>query len=380
MIKTLLIGASALAFASAAQAQVTDLTIDGTSATAGAGFHDAVRAANNPPVSGASDASEAVDAKAAMPSAGSVITPVVASVVAQDALLNPTRNTNKAGIEQDGTDNDAEVNQDSGRAGWGVVNQNGRNNDAIISQTDTGTGGTANGAYVSQASPNGSFLNPGQIARITQVHTGGGLSGQNAVILQGSDSNRATANLGTITQRGGSNGNNPATLQDALIVQTGSINASAISQDGTNNRATTVQAQSGGSTIAQNGNGNGAYVSQGTGQFDVKLSAITQNGNGNFAAVEQKLLAASQIEQTGNNNQAFVEQNAATGLASSAIEQRGAGGNNYASVLQLVGANSEILQTGNGGGNEAYVYQHTAAGSQSVISQNGGGNYAVTRQ
>lgn len=385
MIKKLLIGASALALTTTvahAAPAATNLVIsdDNTAvSTLSPNFETAVRTANNPP-----SPSQASNAASAMPNATQVITPVLTSVISQDAQLSNLNTGNKGAIEQDGGKNTAEVNQDGGAAGWGVVNQRGANNYGTISQVDDVVSGvnagTANGAYISQVSALGDTTPNTQYATIVQDHTGG-LGGQNAAIVQGKSATangRGSNNYATIQQTGGSTG---GTIQQALAVQVESGNTATIVQSGESNQATSHQVKNGDSGISQIGNQNQAYVSQ-TGGVEFKLSRVFQTGNGNFAAVSQTLDADSLIVQNGDNNESYVDQNAS--FASSTIEQRGLGGGNFASVYQ-VGAKdltSSILQGGAGGSNDAWVYQHNAAGSAAVITQGGqlGANVGIVRQ
>jgi hypothetical protein len=436
MIKKLLIGASALAFATVAQAQVVgdpktvDLSNNHGSAINGPAFNTAIngsQADRSPAVSTPTltlpnlvnivtgtvfnTSNETAATSAVSTYDGSALVNNISAAI--DAAVKLDSVGNKSAIDQDGAFNDADVNQAGGTRGWSVVDQNGTFNYADVKQVDSNANNagasTTNAAYISQLSYQpqslqGSFAKKNQ-ATVDQFHTGN--AGRNsAVILQGSMVNTVTAggvghsDNGSVTQYGSGN--------EALIEQGVGVWGSGLTVPESGNKATIIQGKAGdigrgNNAIVQQksngtayteqyGNTNQAYVLQ----VSQAESNIKQDGNSNYAAVSQSgAFAFSNVAQYGTANSSFVNQSGDNTV--SEIKQGSELSNsdkNFASVVQSVNNAKSYVTQGDtsanlgfpfgtvtyGGGNEAYVTQSNAQNSVNIVTQNGLLNQSVVKQ
>ena len=412
MIKKLLIGASALAFATAAAAQTTPPQFNGNAVNPGnyeIGSQDrritqafetelnesSVKTSNNPDSSARKgNIAGTLPTDGVQPSAATVLTAVEG---ATGYPLNFTDAGNKSVVDQDGSDNTANVNQASGNSGWSAVNQQGDNSNASVTQRDGSNGPRAsnNGAYIQQISPTGTAAASGLVASIDQTYAPGFASGDlpnNAAILQGTtgdgnpaESGAATASRASITQAGQ---RNDATVLQGIRNALRTNNSANVVQIGELNRAVVMQNDNAKAAVVQWGNGDQAYIRQrhgdgGTGTNEVTVlqgafgifgnnyAAVSQQGSDQEVGIDQSLAANSEV---------FASQTSTAQRAVSLTHQLGDG--HFAEIFQSsADARSEIYQEGLFGiGNTAYVSQTGGAFDTSNIAQSGNGNLAVVTQ
>ncbi len=412
MIKTLLIGASALAFASAASAQTTPPQFNGNAVNPGnyeIGSKDyritnafeaqlnesTVKTSNNPDSSARKgNIAGTLPTDGVQPSAATVLTAVEG---AAGYPLNFTDAGNKSVVDQDGSDNTANVNQAAGNSGWSAVNQQGDNSNASVTQRDGFNGPRAsnNGAYIQQISPTGTAAASGLVASIDQTYTSGFAAGDlpnNAAIIQGTtgdgnpaESGPATASRASITQYGE---RNDATVLQGVRNARRTNNSANVVQIGELNRAVVMQNDNAKAAVLQFGNGDQAYIRQrhgdggtGTNEATVLQGFLAVAGN-NYAAVSQQ--GSDQEvgidQQFAVDSEVFASQTADAQRAVSLTRQVGQG--HFAEIFQSsADARSEIVQENFLGlGNTAYVSQTGAGFDTSNIAQSGNGNLAVVTQ
>lgn len=416
MIRNLLIGASALAFASAANAQIVNNVVPTTNTKAinndnltavvgapndgsstGISFSQAQKDAANSAITSAADYVDTAD-NAVLPIGNAI--PTGGATIAAAAAAG-----NTAVIDQSGIRNDSQIDQRGGSRGLAITNQvaagNSLNfNRASVTQSETNASGESikNSAFIQQVRGVDSSVKT-QNATITQSFNGSvGVGANSAAILQGNNgfnSGRGSGNFSTVSQTGA--GNDAVVAQIAFVGAPESTytrdNSGTILQNGLNNRAALQQSKESVATgavlgapagIWQSGNDHQAYVSQRGRQ---QTAAVSQSGgNNNFAVIDQSPLtsadvdsnARSTVSQVGGNNTAWSQQAVGTLDAESLIEQTG--DSNYGEVRQFAASvESELRQFGNS--NQASVTQSAnAANSTSWIGQTGNANVAFVFQ
>lgn len=412
MIKKLLIGASALAFATAANAQtppaflgnivpVVNHEINSKDYRISNAFEaetnaSPVKTNNNPDSSARKSAiGNTVPNDGVQPSAAVILTDV-----GNDAgyPLDFSVIGNKSVVDQDGSNNTANVDQRFGNQGWSAINQEGDNSTASVAQSDGSENARSsnNGAFIQQISPVGTAASNGLEASIAQTYTNWGAAGDlpnNAAILQGTagdgnaaESGPATASFASIGQVGQ---RNDATILQGIRNGLRTQNSATVTQIGELNRAVVMQNDHAEAAVYQYNTGNQAYVRQrhgdaGTGTNTTTIfQGLPFAGNGNnYAAVSQQ--GSDQevgINQTfATNSEVFVGQTSTAARSVSYNNQVGEG--HLAEVFQTsADSRSDIFQTNLAGiGNTAYVSQTGAGFDNSVITQNGNGNLANVQQ
>lgn len=321
---------------------------------------------------------------------------------------------NKAGVEQGGVRNSADIDQPGGAA-WAVVNQLGEENDANIVQQDGARSGqpSLNRAYVGQVGAGTPVEGQtwSQTVNIDQGHfaSNGDVSPNRSVVLQGGirgvawEDPRITRqavgvdNITQITQRGAGNdilvqqGAENATAFRAQFGDTVGRNNTAFSrQEGNGNVGMISQEDDSDAKIMQFGADNRAFVQQdndvdGGGMFSIIEQGGVIDGDRNFATNQQRAIEQkSTIVQLSNDNVAVVQQDGRANYAESTIRQEGGDGN-IALVTQSAdspfasdGLFSAILQDGSL--NTAIVRQTRNKGSSSTITQTGNNNLAEVSQ
>ncbi|MCD2324432.1 hypothetical protein LQ953_10445 [Sphingomonas sp. IC-56] len=358
-MKSLLLGASALAFsATAANAQVV-APLPANPAEA------SVKENNTTPVTEAGKATLGTALNARDRNAsnsfgtweGAAGSKVISTVAAGSLALKETGN--KSVVDQDGDYNNADVNQQDGWKGWAVVKQDGDYNNAAIDQEDAKSGAvgasTMNAAFIQQV---GGAQATKQSAKVYQ-------SGSNlttAVLQGGFVGDAGGSNTAVVDQKG--------TRNDVFIAQ--GVGSSATNQNNyayveqvfppvnhnVDNRVGIQQEANGDARVYQQGSStSGAYIVQGKGS-DLD-SKIVQGGYLNYAYTYQEVgalgTAESFIKQYGGGNEAFVNQSGTL--------------TDGTSVAYQIGDNNSLL-----------VQQTAAPVSVSHISQNGNFNVSTVRQ
>jgi hypothetical protein len=308
-------------------------------------------------------------------------------------LFTTSTYTNNSFSAQYGVKNDSTVGQTGGQNTQGAI-QAGKNNESIVSQSDTSVAaGAANTSFTGQfgvknlsttsqksadsspdafefenghsnASTTLQFGNGNEASTQQQSVGGTGLGAYNAA---------ATVQMGNgniaVTKQGGSVGDDVASL-------TPQTNTSFVGQFGTMNGAQVTQANGGNNQAAfQTGYGNIATVDQKTQVFGTgsgtNNALTTQFGAGNQATVSQAMVAVPVGAATGNNN-SFISQIGGSNVVNSAqtTGQQASAANNTQVALQV------------GYGNSATVSQSTAASvtNTSFTAQYGAHNVAVVTQ
>lgn len=366
---------------------------------------------------------------------------------------------NSSDIDQTGADNLAEVTQTGGTGSASTVLQTGSDDIATVTQSDGGgvatnisdiqqlagsgtqeatvtqtnsTNGTANEAYVLQASTEGGntvsvgqdgdgniaratqgpgavdfFLEPlpitgnssdiqqtgsSNIATTDQIVNSDGGNNNAASVAQGGMSNTATITQGTGTLPIGSSNDNDniASIEQlgdggiSTITQGGESGLAFSRQDGSDNISSIVQ--SGGipggpgnfANVDQTGTNNNSIVNQTSALGDLPLvpaltnAEVTQTGNDNMSTINQGPLGGhlAVVEQFGDNLLSTINQN---GLLNAAFVRQ-----------ELSGQTSEIQQTQASPflplGNTADVSQIATAGNNSLVVQTGALNTATVMQ